>query len=263
MKIIVCVKQVPDSDNVRIDSKTGNLMREGVPGILNHEDANALEEALKIKEKFPKTQITVLSMGPMQVKNTLQECLAMGADEAVLVSDKKLIGADTFVTSDVLVSAIRKLGDFDIIFTGKQSYDGDTGQVGPQIAEKMGIPQITYAAEIEVLKTGVIKVKRLLNNGYEFLETKTPCLITATNDLNEPRYMTVPGIWNACEKDVTVFNANDVGVNGSETGLDVSPTSVLMTFAPLAKGKGINVSGDTAADVASNLVAMLKENHLV
>jgi len=263
MKIIVCVKQVPDSDKVRIDPKTGTLMRDGVPGMLNHEDANALEEALKIKEKFPKTHITVLSMGPMQAKNMLQECLAMGADEAVLISDKKLIGADTFVTSEVLVSAIRKLGDFDIIFTGRQSYDGDTGQVGPQIAEKMGIPQITYAAEIDVANPGILKVKRLLNDGYELLETKTPCLITAAKELNEPRYMTVVGIWDACEKDVTVFNAKDVGLDEKSTGLEVSPTNVLMTFAPLSKGKGVNVPGDTVAEVASNLIGMLKENHII
>jgi electron transfer flavoprotein beta subunit len=258
MRIIVCAKQVPDSDKVRIDPKTGSLMRESALGILNHEDANALEEALKIKEKFPKTHITVLSMGPMQAKNMLQECLAMGADEAVLITDKKLAGADTFVTSDVLASAIKKLGDFDLIFTGKQSYDGDTGQVGPQIAEKMGIPQITYASEIEISEAGTVKVKRVLNNGYERLEVKLPCLITATKELNEPRYMTVSGIWSACEKTVLVLGAGDVGFGGELNALDESPTNVLLTFAPKAKGKGITVQGDTNAEIASNLLEMLQ-----
>ena len=257
MKIIVCVKQVPDSDKVRIDPKTGSLMRDSAPGILNYEDANALEAALQIKEKLKDVHITVLSMGPLMAKNILQECLAMGADEAVLISDKKLSGADTFVTSDVLVAAIKKLGNFDLIATGKQSYDGDTGQVGPQIAEKMDIPQITYVSEIEISGAGTMKVKRALDNGHELLEVKMPCLITATRELNEPRYMTVSGIFNACEKTVSVFTAEDVGLIEDTNALEASPTNVLMTFAPKAKGKGVTVPGDTPAEVAGNLVAML------
>jgi len=257
MKIIVCIKQVPDSDKVRIDPKTGSLMRDSAPGILNFEDANALEAALQIKEKLKDVHITVLSMGPMQAKNILQECLAMGADEAVLVSDKKLSGADTFVTSDVLASAIKKLGDFDLIFTGKQSYDGDTGQVGPQIAEKMDIPQITYVSELEVSEAGVVKVKRTLDNGYERLEVKMPCLITATKELNEPRYMTVSGIFGACEKTVLVLSAEELGFSVELNALETSPTGVLMTFAPKAKGKGVTVQGDTPAEVAGNLVKLL------
>jgi electron transfer flavoprotein beta subunit len=262
MKIIVCVKQVPDSDKVRIDPKTGTLLRGSAAGILNHDDANALEEALKIKEQFPDTHITALSMGPPQAKNILQDCLAMGADEAVLISDKILTGSDTRVTSGILAAAILKLGSFDVIFTGRRSSDGDTAQVGPQIAEKLGIPQITSVKEVEITRSGIVRAKRSLQDGYELLEVKTPCLLTATSELNRPRYMNVIGIYDACEKDIPVWNVGDMGVDKDTTGLEGSPTNVLLTFAPASKGRGVTVKGDTAAEVAESLMDMLQAKHI-
>ena len=258
MKIIVCVKQVPDSDQVRIDPKTGTLIRGSVTGILNHNDANALEAALAIKGQFPDTHITALSMGPPQAKNVLLDCLATGADEAVLISDKVLTGSDTWVTSGALAAAILKLGHFDVIFTGKQSSDGDTAQVGPQIAEKLGVPQITSVKEVEVTADGMIKAKRSRDDGYELLEVKTPCLLTATGELNHPRYMKVTGIYDACETDIPVWGAGDIGMSGDEAGLEGSPTNVLLTFAPASKKRGVTVPGGTAAEMADNLMDLLQ-----
>ena len=168
LKIIVCAKQVPDTNEIKIDPVKKTLIREGVPSILNHDDANALEEALKIKDKYPDTHITVVTMGPAQAKDMLIECMAMGADAGVLASDRALGGSDTWATSNALSAAIKKIGDFDIIFAGRQAIDGDTAQVGPQIAEKLDLPQVTYVTDFEIDENGKdITVKRALEDGYE------------------------------------------------------------------------------------------------
>src|SRR5665648_6241 len=197
MKIIVCVKQVPDTNEVRIDPVKGTLIRDGVPSILNHDDANALEEALKIKEAYPETHITVLTMGPPQAQDMLRECMAMGADDAVLLSDRALGGSDTWATSNALAAGVAKIGEFDILFAGRQAIDGDTAQVGPQLAEKLGIPQVTYVKEFRIKGSEII-VKRALENGYEMIQLRTPCLLTAIKELNSPRYMSVAGVYKAC-----------------------------------------------------------------
>lgn len=262
MKIIVCVKQVPDTNEVRIDPVKGTLIREGVPSILNPDDANALEEALRIKDQYPDTHVTVISMGPLQVMDMLRECIAMGADDAVLLSDRMLGGSDTWATSNALAAAVRKLGDFDIIFTGRQAIDGDTAQVGPQLAEKLGLPQVTYVTEFSV-NGGEITVKRALENGYEILKVKTPCLLTAVKELNCPRYMSVRGIYKAAKFDIKIWNAADIGADPATVGLQASPTNVYKSFTPVKKGKGMILAGDSAKDIVSSFLSELKTKHII
>lgn len=263
-KIIVCAKQVPDTNVIKINPKTGTLIREGVPSILNHDDANALEEALKIKDKYPDTHITVVSMGPPQAKDMLLECLAMGADEGVLVSDRAVGGSDTWATSNAVAAAIRKIGEFDLIFAGRQAIDGDTAQVGPQIAEKMNLPQVTYVQEFEIEKDmKSITVKRALEDGYEVIKIKTPCMLTAIKELNAPRYMTIGGIFSANEKPIHVWNANDIAIDLDTVGLEASPTNVFRSFTPAPKGKGVILEGDTEKEVAEKLLIGLKGKHVV
>ncbi|MDR0885318.1 MAG: electron transfer flavoprotein subunit beta/FixA family protein [Clostridiales Family XIII bacterium] len=262
MKIIVCVKQVPDTNEVKIDPVKGTLIRDGVPSILNHDDANALEEALKIKDQNPGTTITLLTMGPPQAQEMLQECLAMGADDAILLSDRALGGSDTWATSNALAAGVRKIGDFDLIFAGRQAIDGDTAQVGPQLAEKLGIPQVTYVQKAEV-KDGVAKVERALENGYEKISVNLPCMLTAIKELNEPRYMSIRGIFKAAKFPIKVWNADDIGVDKTIVGLEASPTNVFKSFTPKPKGQGVVVAGDTAKELAGNLVSDLKKKHII
>lgn len=262
MKIIVCIKQVPDTNEVRIDKEKGTLIRDGVPSIMNNDDANALEEALRIKDTVPGTSITLLSMGPPQAKDVLLEGLAMGADEAVLLSDRAFAGSDTWATSNCLSAAVRKIGSYDIIFAGRQAIDGDTAQVGPQLAEKLDIPQVTYVQDFSI-DGNMITVKRALEDGYEVIEVKTPCLLTAIKELNEPRYMSVSGIFNSCKKEISVWSAADIGIDSRLCGLDSSPTNVFKSFTPEQKGKGMKIEEDDAATAASVLISELRLNHII
>ncbi len=263
MKIIVCVKQVPDTNEVKIDPKKGTLIRDGVPSILNHDDANALEEALKIKDKDPETTITVITMGPPQAKEMLQECIAMGADDAILLSDRALGGSDTWATSNALAAGIRKIGEYDLIFAGRQAIDGDTAQVGPQLAEKLDLPQVTYVKEFKFEEDGQIKVKRALENGYEVIKIKMPCVLTAIKELNKPRYMSVRGILKAAKQDIKIYNAADTGVDLTKVGLEASPTNVFKSFTPAPKGKGVLVEGDTPKELAAHLLGGLRAKHII
>ncbi len=263
-KIIVCAKQVPDTSEVKIDPVKKTIMREGVPSILNHDDANALEEALKIKDQYPDTTITVITMGPPQAKDMLLECLAMGADEGVLVSDRAVGGSDTWATSNVLAAAIAKLGEFDLIFAGRQAIDGDTAQVGPQLAEKLGLPQVTYVAEFKIDQNMKdITVKRVLEDGYELIKIQTPCMLTAIKELNVPRYMSIGGIYDAGQKECKVWNAKDIAVDLDTVGLEASPTNVFRSFTPAPKDKGMMIQGDTQKDLAQNLLINLKAKHVI
>ena len=262
MRIAVCVKQVPDTNEIRINPETGTLIRDGVPSILNNDDANALEQALQIKDAQPDTEVVVITMGPAQAKEMLQECLAMGADDAILLSDRALGGSDTWATSNALAAGLRKAGPFDLIFAGRQAIDGDTAQVGPQIAEKLGVPQITYMKEF-TLEGDQVTVKRALEDGYELLRTKLPCVLTAIKELNTPRYMSVPGILKAVKADIKVWTADDIGVDKTVVGLKASPTNVFRSFTPKPKGKGITVEGDTPKEQAGNLLADLREKHII
>lgn len=262
MKIIVCVKQVPDTNEIRIDPITGTLIRDGVPSILNPDDKNAIEEALVLKDKNPEAHITVITMGPPQAKEVLSECLAMGADRAILVSDRAFAGADTWATSETLAGAIRKLGEFDIIFCGRQAIDGDTAQVGPQIAERLNIPQVTYVESLEEQGNDLI-VRRQLEDGYEMIKIAKPALLTAIKELNVPRYPSIAGIITACrDKEVELWTVNDIEVDLTQIGLKGSPTKVKKSFTPDVKGKGVILQG-TAKEVSVQLVANLKSKHLI
>jgi electron transfer flavoprotein beta subunit len=262
MKIIVCAKQVPDTNEVKIDPVKGTLIREGVPSILNPDDANALEAALAIKDANPGTTVCVISMGPPQATYMLRECLAMGADEAYLLSDRAFGGADTIATSRTLAAGIAKIGDADIIFAGRQAIDGDTAQVGPQTAQRLGLPVVTYVEDIKVENNKLI-VKRQMEDGYDLIEVQTPCVLTAVKELNEPRYMTIKGIVEAYEKNITVWGHQDVGLDPSECGLKASPTQVLRSFTPPPKGKGIMLDGKTVEEMADKLVTKLREKFVL
>ncbi|MDR2487210.1 MAG: electron transfer flavoprotein subunit beta/FixA family protein [Clostridiales Family XIII bacterium] len=264
-KIIVCAKQVPDTNEIKIDPVTKTLVREGVPSILNHDDANALEEALKIKDQYPDTHITVITMGPPQAQDMLRECLAMGADDAVLASDRALGGSDTWATSNALAGVIRKLGDFDLLFAGRQAIDGDTAQVGPQLAEKIGIPQVTYVSEFSIDEDrSTITVKRALEDGYELIKIKTPCMLTAIKELNDPRFMSIGGIYDAVRHEIPTWTAADLGVDPEkEVGLLPSPTNVYRSFTPAPKGKGVMIEADTEREIAEKLLIGLKTKHAI
>ena len=260
MKIIVCAKQVPDTNEVKIDPVKGTLIRDGVPSILNPDDANALEEALRIKDENPGTTVSVLSMGPPQACFMLRECLAMGADDAALLSDRAFGGADTCATSTTLAAGIRKMGGADLIFAGRQAIDGDTAQVGPQVAQRLGLPVVTYVQKVVELAEDHAIVQRQLEDGYEIIRVKTPCLLTAVKELNEPRYMTVGGIVDACEKPIAVWNHEDVALDPANCGLNASPTQVFRSFTPPPKGKGEMLTG-SVSEMASALVQKLAEKH--
>ena len=262
MKIVVCVKQVPNTNEIKINPETGTLIRDGVESILNHDDANALEQALKIKDENPDTTVTVITMGPPQAKEMLQECIAMGADEAILLSDRALGGSDTWATSNAWAAGIRKIGDYDLIFAGRQAIDGDTAQVGPQIAEKLGLAQVTYVKEFR-MEGKDIYVKRALEDGYEELKVKLPCVLTAIKELNTPRYMSIRGILKGAKAEIKVWGAEDIGVDKSTVGLKASPTNVFRSFTPKPKGKGITVEGDTAKELAENLLTDLRKKHII
>jgi electron transfer flavoprotein beta subunit len=259
MNIVVCLKQVPDTTEVRIDPKTGTLIREGVPSIINPDDKNALEGALQLKEKYG-ANITVISMGPPQAEKALREALAMGADDAILVSDRAFAGADTLATSYALSATIKQL-DYDIIFAGRQAIDGDTAQVGPGIAEDLGLPQVTYVEDVEIEGKNV-KVRRAWEDGYEILSVKTPVLLTAIKELNEPRYMDIKNIFTIFNKDIKVWNADDIKADKEKIGLKGSPTKVKKSMTKEAKGQGeiVNTSVKEAGKIAA---LKLKEKHFI
>ncbi len=233
MNIVVLVKQVPDTAEVRIDPKTGNLIREGVESIINPEDRHALEAAISISEKQEEGQITVLSMGPPQAIDAVCEALAMGADRGILLSDRAFGGADTWATSTTLGMAIRRIGEFDLIIAGRQAVDGDTAQIGPQVAEFLGIPQLTYVRNLTV-EEGKVTAERVLEDGCEYIEAPLPVLITVLADLNDPRHPRVDLALEATSRSspIEVWNAADIGAKAPDVGLPGSLTQVIRTFTP-------------------------------
>ncbi|MDU1455194.1 MAG: electron transfer flavoprotein subunit beta [Paeniclostridium sordellii] len=261
MKILVCVKQVPDTNEVRINKETGTLIRDGVPSILNPDDANALEEALKLKDIHEGSTVTVITMGPPQADFMLRECLAMGADEAILLSDRAFGGADTWATSNTIAAGIKKIGDYDIVFAGRQAIDGDTAQVGPQIAEKLDIPQVTYVQKFSI-DGDTITVQRQLEDGYEVIKVKKPVLLTAVKELNEPRYMSVDKIVKAFKTDIKVWTIDDLDVNKDEVGLKASPTKVFKSFTPEPRGKGEILKGNPE-EIVNTVLVGLKQKHII
>ena len=263
MNIVVCAKQVPNTNEVRIDPVKNTLIRDGVPSILNPDDATALEAALRLKDSDPEgTQVTVLTMGPPQASEMLLQCLAMGADRAVLLSHRALGGSDTWATSNALAAAIRKLSPVDLIFAGHQAIDGDTAQVGPQIAEKLDIPQLTCVRNLKLEQDRLV-ADRELDRGYETVSLSMPCLITAVSALGSPRYMNIPDIFRACQASIDVWGVEELGISQELVGLNASPTKVFRTFTPLAKGAGVRIEGDSAQELASHLLSELTAAHII
>lgn len=259
MNIVVCVKQVPDTTAVKIDPKTGTLIRDGVPSIMNPEDKHALEGALQLKETMG-AKVTVVSMGLPMAKATLREALCMGADEAILLTDRALGGADTLATSKALAGVIKTL-DYDIVFAGRQAIDGDTAQVGPEIAEHLNIPQVTYVQDVKVEGSSLI-VNRALEDGHQVVEVKTPCLLTAIEELNKPRYMNVANIFTTNDDQIKVMTADDIDVDKAELGLKGSPTKVKKSMTKEVKGAGELVK-ESAKESVSYVFGKLKEKHYI
>ena len=261
MKIVVCIKQVPDTKGGVQFNPDGTLNRAAMLTIMNPDDKAGLEAALRIKDKFG-AEVTALTMGLPKAEEVLREAIAMGADNGILVTDRVLGGADTWATSSTIAGALRNI-DYDIIITGRQAIDGDTAQVGPQIAEHLGIPVISYAEDIKVDGDSVV-VKRQFDDRYHMLKAKMPVLITALSELNDPRYMTPGGIFDAYKKDITVWGRADLkDVDDSDIGLSGSPTKIAKASDKVRKGAGEKVALDTPQESADYIIAKLEEKHII
>lgn len=256
MNIIVCIKQVPDTGDVRINPETNTLIREGVPSIVNPYDLNALEAGLQTKDKTG-GKVIVLTMGPPQAESALREAISMGADEAVLLSDRAFAGSDTLATAYTLASAIKKIGA-DIVFCGKQAIDGDTAQVGPEAAEFMNIPHIAYVKKIEEVKDDYIRVQRLMDEGYDVVESTIPVLLTVVKELNEPRLPSLRGKMAAKKAEIKKMGQADIGVDENSLGLKGSPTQVKNIFAPKVKSDRKMFEG-SSEDQTNALIEELKK----
>lgn len=268
MHIIVCIKQVPNTADVRIDPSTNTIIREGVESIVNPFDMYAIEEAIRLREQY-QGKVTVISMGPMQATSALKEAVAMGVDSAVLLSDRAFAGSDTLATSYILATAIRKLAPFDIIICGKQASDGDTAQVGPGIAVHLDLPQITYIRKIEEVKEtttsggqGRIRAERLIEEGYEVIESSLPVLITVVKEINEPRLPSLKGKIRANKMSVPIWNAENIGANTDMIGLRGSPTVVNKIFSP-PKRTGGKIYTSEPKDAAAELVKELLDKKII
>ena len=260
MKIVVCIKQVPDTKGGVKFNPDGTLDRAAMLTIMNPDDKAGLEAALRLKDQYG-AEVTVVTMGLPKAEDVLREALAMGADKAILVTDRVLGGADTWATSQTLAGAIRNL-EYDLIITGRQAIDGDTAQVGPQISEHLDIPVISYAQDIKVEDNYVI-VQRQYDDRYHVLKAQMPCLVTALGEMNEPRYMTPGGIFDAFETEITVWGrANLVGVEDSNLGLKGSPTQIAKASDKVRKGAGEVVNLD-AAESVDYILGKLKEKHVI
>ncbi len=261
MEIIVCIKQVPETGNIKINPQTNTLVREGVPSIINPFDMYALEEGIRIKEKKG-GKVTVISMGPPQAESALKEAISMGADSAILLSDRCFSGADTLATSYTLAQAIKKIDSFDVIICGKQAIDGDTAQVGPGIAETLGIPMITYVRKIEVIEQDFIKAQRMLEDGYEVIEAHLPILLTVVKEINIPRLPSLKGKMRARKEVIPMWGVKELSGAISSYGLQGSPTWVKKIFSPQPRPSGKILSGDISQAVAT-LVRELKESKVI
>jgi len=256
MEIIVCVKQVPDAKDVRLDPKTNTLAREGVEAIMNPFDRHALEEAVCLKEQLGGT-VTVLTMGPPQAEDVLRESIACGADRGVLVSDRAFAGADTWATSYTLAGAIETIGKCDLILCGKQAIDGDTAQVGPGLAARMGLPYVTCVQKTREAAADSIVVERMMDDGYDVVRLPLPALLTVVKDINEPRVPSLKGKMKAKKAEITVLSAADIGAREECIGLAGSPTQVVRVFSPEPRGDRQIFSGGVEEQV-DQLVECLK-----
>jgi electron transfer flavoprotein beta subunit len=257
LNIVVCIKQVPATTEVRIHSETHTLIRDGVESIINPLDMYAVEEALRIKERCG-GKVTVFTMGPPQAEAALRETVSYGVDEVALVSDRALVGSDTLATAYALAKGIAKIGAYDLILCGKQATDGDTAQVGPEVAERLGIPYVAWVRKVEEIGDGKIRVQRMMDDGYEVIEMPLPALITVVKEINEPRLASLKGKLRAKKLEIPMWSAEDIGAEEDQVGLKGSPTQVMRVFSPEPRGAGERFEGD-AEDVAERLAERLKE----
>jgi electron transfer flavoprotein beta subunit len=257
MEIIICIKQVPDTTSIKITPETNTLVREGVKSIINPFDLYAIEEGLRIKDKYGGV-VTVLTMGPPQAESALREALAMGADRAILLTDRCFAGADTLATSRTLASAIQKINKFDILLFGKQAIDGDTAQVGPGVATHLGIPQITFVKKIESLENDKIVAERMMEDGYDVIESSLPVVLTVVKEINEPRLPSLRGKINAKKAEIITWNLDDLGIDEKIVGLNGSPTQVERIFTPELKKETQKWEGEPE-QLAERLANKLRE----
>ncbi|MFA5146325.1 MAG: electron transfer flavoprotein subunit beta/FixA family protein [Candidatus Omnitrophota bacterium] len=257
MHIIVCIKQVPNTTDVRIDPVKNTLIREGVESVINPFDTYAIEEAVLLKERFG-GKVTVVTMGPPQAESALKEAISLGCDEAILVSDRKFAGSDTWATSYTLACSIKKIGTFDLILCGKQASDGDTAQVGPGISTHLDIPQVTYVKKVEDISGNKAKVERMTEEGYDVIETPLPCLMTVVKEINTPRLPSLKGMMKAKSAKITKWTADDIKCDPKSIGLDGSPTRVVKIFTPPPRKGGEVLKGD-AGEIASRVAGLLKD----
>lgn len=251
MNLIVCIKQVPNTTEIRIDPVTNTLIREGVESVLNPFDAYAIEEAVRIKETHGGT-ITAISMGPPQVESTLREAVSLGVDNIILLSDRRFAGADTWATSLSLAAAIKKIGEYDLILTGQQAIDGDTAQVGPGIAAHLNLPQTCFVRKIEAIDCYKVTLQRLMEDGFDRIEMKLPAVISVVKEINTPRLPSLRGKKNAKSVELKIWNCEDLALDEKEVGLNGSPTQVVQIFTPKIEKKTDRFEGD--ADAAVDLI---------
>ncbi|SDD04081.1 electron transfer flavoprotein subunit beta/FixA family protein [Williamwhitmania taraxaci] len=260
MKIVVCIKQVPDTTEIKINPVTGTLIREGVPSIINPDDKAGLELALRLKDEF-NAHVTVITMGPPQADAALREAYAMGADRAIHLTDKKFAGADTLATSHALAGALRQL-EFDLLITGRQAIDGDTAQVGPQIAEHLDLPQVSYLEDLTFDGKKTFTIKRAIEDGYQMLEVDAPCVVTVLSNAFKPRYMSVRGIVEAYTQQVEMWGFEQISVAEEKLGLKGSPTRVHKAFS-----RGVKASGELyeveANEAVGIIMSKLKEKFIL
>ncbi|MGD0335740.1 MAG: electron transfer flavoprotein subunit beta/FixA family protein [Candidatus Omnitrophota bacterium] len=256
MNIIVCIKQVPETTEVRINPETNTLIREGVKAIINPFDMYAIEEGVRLKEKFG-GKVTVVTMGPPQADAALREAISLGCDEGVLVSDRAFAGSDTWATSYTLTGAIKKIGGFDLIICGKQASDGDTAQVGPGISTHLDIPQVTYVKKVEDVNEKAMRLERMMEEGYEVIEVPLPCLITVVKEINEPRLPSLKGMMKAKSAKISVWGQKDLNLDPQAIGLCGSPTQVVKIFTPPQRLGGQMLQGEVS-EVSKKLVELLK-----
>lgn len=243
MNIVVCIKQVPGTTQVKINPETGTLIRDGVEAVVNPFDEYAIEEAIRIREKVGGV-VKVVTMGPPQAENALRSAIAMGADEAYLITDRAFAGSDTWATSYTLSSGIKTLGQIDLIICGKQAIDGDTAQVGPGIAEMLNLPYVAWVRKVEEITTTAIKVERLMEEGYDVVEMPLPGLMTVVKEINTPRMASLKGKMKAKSATINTINAAALSVDAGKLGLKGSPTQVLRSFVPERKSGGEKISGE-------------------
>lgn len=257
MHFVVCIKQVPDTHDVKINPETNTLMREGVESIINPFDMYALEEGLRLRDRLGGT-VTALTMGPPQAETALREAIAMGVNQGILVSDRAFAGSDTWATSYTLSKALEKIRDYSVILFGKQASDGDTAQVGPGVATHLDLPQITYVRKVEEIDEKHIVAERLLESGFEAIESPLPCVLTVVKEINEPRLPSLKGKMAARKAEIIKWGANDIGADPAKLGLNGSPTKVVRIFTPAPRVGGEMITGDPD-DIARILVEKLKD----